>query len=541
VNPAISHELLNAANRWRPAVESALILAVFFVAAGDPAPAINEAHWLSRLKHFWDPAWCQGDLFLESPDAHLTIVLLAGWMTRWLSLPAVAWIGRLAAWGLLAWAWQRLSWRVVPAPWCAVLTAALWLVGTEQLHLAGEWVVGGVEAKCFAYGLVLLALRNYVEDRWNWVWVQLGLASAFHALVGGWTVLMLLTIWAIYHRKSISFRTMLPGLAVGGVLALVGVVPPIAMNWGAAPALVNEANQVYVFERLPHHLALLSMKPEWLADRAGRHLLVLLMLAGCTWIVSRPRPLTPKNSLENRDALVRLIRFAWGAATLMAVGFFIEWFWANRPEVAAGLLRYYWFRLTDFAAPMAVALSLGAALAATLRSERCWAPLLLAGLIALPAWLLGGELIRRAQHPTPPADRKMQNLGDWHDACQWAADHTSPKAEFLVPRHTATFKWRTGRAVVVNHKDVPQDAQHLVEWRRRLDDVYQIPTADGEPRTVHSLSQLGSTRLKELAKNYGADFVVTTHYRPVSLPVAYRNETYVIYDLRRAKPDRNVR
>ncbi len=220
----------------------------------------------------------------------------------------------------------------------------------------------------------------------------------------------------------------------------------------------------------------------------------------------------------------------------MAVGFFIEWFWSDRPEVAAGLLRYYWFRLTDFAAPMAVALSLGAVLAASLKSQRRWAPLLLAGLIALPAWLLGSEVLHRARRPIPPADKKMQNLGDWQDVCQWAAEQTPPEALFLVPRHAATFKWRTGRAVVVNYKDVPQDAEHLVEWRRRLDDVYGRPTPDDERRMVHSLSELGSARLKELAEQYGADYVVTTHYRPVSLPVAYQNGTYVIYDLRRRVP-----
>ncbi len=63
--------------------------------------------------------------------------------------------------------------------------------------------------------------------------------ARLHALVGGWTVLVLLVLWAIYHRQATSFRSMLPGLAMGGVLALAGVVPPIVMNAGADPALVK--------------------------------------------------------------------------------------------------------------------------------------------------------------------------------------------------------------------------------------------------------------------------------------------------------------
>jgi hypothetical protein len=45
-------------------VEVLLILLVLFVVGGDPPPHDNEAHYLCRLKHFWNPDWCPGDLFL---------------------------------------------------------------------------------------------------------------------------------------------------------------------------------------------------------------------------------------------------------------------------------------------------------------------------------------------------------------------------------------------------------------------------------------------------------------------------------------------
>ena len=129
---------------------------------------MNESHYLCRLKHFWNPEWCTGDLFLESTDTQVVFIWLFGWVTRWLSLSATAWVGRVMAWTLLAWAWQRLSWRLVPRPLAAVLSAALFVTLNDYAHLAGEWVVGGVEAKCFAYVFVLLALRELVDRRWNW-------------------------------------------------------------------------------------------------------------------------------------------------------------------------------------------------------------------------------------------------------------------------------------------------------------------------------------------------------------------------------------
>src|SRR3990172_2993722 len=83
-------------------IEVLLILLVFFALAGDPVPSVNEPHYLCRLKHYWDPAWCVGDLFLDSPDAHGLFVWSFGWVTRLLTLSATAWVGRVLAWSMLA-------------------------------------------------------------------------------------------------------------------------------------------------------------------------------------------------------------------------------------------------------------------------------------------------------------------------------------------------------------------------------------------------------------------------------------------------------
>ncbi len=172
-------------------VEIALIMLVFFTLAGDPPPHVNESHYLCRLKHYWDPGWCAGDMFLETSDTQLVFIWAFGWVTRLASLPATAWIGRLLAWAFVAWAWQRLSWRVVPMRFASVLSAALFVTLNAQAQLAGEWVVGGVEAKSFAYGFVLLALRDLVDRRWNRMFLLLGAATAIHPLVGGWSALVM--------------------------------------------------------------------------------------------------------------------------------------------------------------------------------------------------------------------------------------------------------------------------------------------------------------------------------------------------------------
>ncbi len=242
---------------------------------------------MSRAKHFWNPDWCAGDLFLRSPDAHGLFVWTFGALTKWLSLPATAWVGRLVAWTLLAWAWQRLSWRLVPVPLVSVLGAALWVTLTDKAHLAGEWVVGGVEAKCFAYVFVLIALRALVDRHWNRAWIALGVASAFHVLVGGWSMVVCGGIWlgeqyacSAGAAPSREFWSMLPGLALGGLIALLGLIPALALNWHQPAEIVTQANQIYVFERLPHHLSLLTLSAGEFLTRLVRHVFLILCLWG---------------------------------------------------------------------------------------------------------------------------------------------------------------------------------------------------------------------------------------------------------------------
>jgi hypothetical protein len=517
-------------------VEVLLILLVFFALAGDPPPNVNESHYLCRLKHSWDPSWCVGDLFLESADTQVVFIWLFGWITRFASLSATAWIGRLLAWLLLAWGWHTLSWRLVPKAFASVLSAALFVTLNAHFQLAGEWIVGGVEAKCFAYGLVLFALRELVDRRWNRVFLLLGAATAFHPLAGGWSAVVCGALWLLdwakrkWHNsnrgpanpesaESTSQLIPVPGLIGGGLLALVGVVPALLLTWNELPDMVAKASQIYVFERLPHHLALLSLPVEETRSRFVRHGILLLALAVLGMAI-------------RRHAAIHMVRFAWGAALLAAIGLTIEIALSYEPQMAARLLRYYWHRLTDFAAPMAVALAATAFIVEAIKQRKAWTAWLLVAAIVFPSWHLATVVSQRLTFPVPPADARMADYDAWLNVCQWVAENTSANSLFLTPRLNHTFKWRTGRAEVVNRKDIPQDARGIVEWDRRIKDIYYYEAAWGTVGPIDSICQLGDERVRELAKKYGADYVLSDRSQLLTLPRAYWNEEYVVYRIK---------
>lgn len=516
-------------HRWRAGWEIALVFGLFFVAGGDPVPGVNEPHYLCRLKHAVDPDFCPRDFFLASRDAHVTFVVAFAWLTTFLSVETIAWGGRLATWLALAWGWWRLSWTIVPRPMFAVLGGAIIVTGINEGNFAGEWMIGGFEAKCLAYVFVLLALRALVVGNWNWVWIHLGIATAWHALVGGWSVLIHLWIWWCGGRGEAPFRQMLPALLLGGIVGLVGVLPALWLSLGEPAEVSAEAAQIYVFDRLAHHLSPFSKAPEWIANRIGRHAAIVSLMA--VLLVARWLDLGRQGSRLAADPAGRVALFACGAMGLAVTGAAIEFALGNHPDLAARFLRYYWFRMSDVAVPIAAAVLASAFLAPRLAAGSRMAAVL-AGVLALLCGLhLTGLVWERSQAPIPPSDRKMEHVADWIEVCEWCRANTSPDSLFLTPRNNQTFKWRAERSEVVNYKDVPQDAESLLEWKRRMDDVFRIAGAKGLPMPA-GLGQLGTERIRELANKYGFEYVVTTGQYPLDLPVEFRNATYVVYRIR---------
>ena len=512
--------------RW---LEIALIFVVFFVAGGAPVPHVNETHYLAKAKHYWQPEWCAGDLFLESGKAHLTFYWTVGLLTKWFALPTVAWIGRVAAWLTLAIAWQRLSRTVVALPFRSVLSAMLLVTLIDGTHFAGEWVVGGVEGKCFAYACVFWGLAAMVEERWRTVWLSLGLAGAFHVLVGGWSVIAAAMVWLWQPRdERPSVSSMLPALLLGGALSLPGVLPALQLTQEVSPETVDQANQIYVFDRLPHHLSPLTMSGPELGKKALRFSLLLLGFAWLRFFCSRQLVGKGDEAVSFRK-LDLLMRFAVGALVLSVVGLAWELATWSSPALAARLLKYYVFRLADIAVPLATCLGVGWFMQAISKRRPNWAALLLIVAIALPTWHLVSLSWSRYENPCPPADRKLKDPAAFREACDWIRKSTPKGALFLVPRLAQSFKWYAGRSDLVTWKDVPQNAADLLVWRERYFYVHWHYDEAGEYVAYRSLGWQGTGRIRELAKKYRVDYVLTDEYPPLSLPVVYANDSYTLY------------
>ncbi len=503
----------------RRTAEIVLIGLVFFVQAGWPPPDVNEAHYLAKLKHFWDSQWCPGDAFLKSATAHGAFAWTCGWWTRYASLPVVAWLGRLLTWGLLAWSWYRLSWTIVPRFGVALLTGGLAVALWQYGHMSGEWVVGGFEAKGIAYALNFLAIGDLLRHRYGWACIGFGAATAVHVLVGGWAFLAagLLYGWDRWIDRSATRAQPPPSVPWGAVLgaialALCGVWPALGLNTGVASETVELAEIVYVHRRLPHHLVFTQFPWPLIA----RHLGLV-----CVWAAL-------VCALNRQSAYRRLTVFIWGTVLISTVGAVLSLVLGHDLGASAQWLRFYWHRLSDVMVPVGVAIGCAAWIEAqsVFRPSRAaWAMI---AAIGVATSLMGYHIWQRSLPPATHVVRHDDST-DWRRVCRWIADNTPPNARVFTPISQRTFKWYAQRSEVVTWKDIPQDAAGIAEWWQRFQ------RAKTFRRRLHEPPELIFGELQSMAEDYQFQYVLVSGFSPrptwCGQPVVYADGGYLVVRL----------
>jgi len=520
-------------------VEVAAILLVFAAAGAWPAPDVNETAYLTKARHFADPAWGRGDFFLETPDAHGVFYVLMGPLAAAFTLERAAWIGRWLGWLALAGGFRHAVVPLLTGCWPRLLAAALFSLALRQTTAAGEWVIGGCESKVFAWALVLAAIGELARGRFSWAWLSLGAATALHPIVGGWGLMALLMsrCFQIASVASASAPTdsgtrrplLLATLIIGGiVLAALGIVPALGLSAGADSATRAAAAKIHVVERLGHHLLLRTFADGMVA----RHALAIMLW----WLLSRLRSRTPSAS----DAAGRRVdRFIVAALIISFVGVVISLLEPFAPAIAYSLLRFYWFRLADVLVPFGLATAATAVLyddGAITQLMRL-RPAIARGVVVAVLCL---DLAYESRHwPLPGrtglvsrSDTKV-DAANWRDICDWVTAKTPADACFLTPRGAASFTWLTGRREVVGWKNSPQDARSLVEWRRRIADCFSRDGGFGN--LERSTAAIGADRMRLVAKTYGAQYAIVPADLPATVEIPFErlhaNRGYAVYRL----------
>ncbi|MDR2172467.1 MAG: hypothetical protein LBP59_20180 [Planctomycetaceae bacterium] len=515
-------------------LETAILFFIFCVFGGSPIPDVNEPYYIGKAIHFWNPDWVVNDEFLMSRDSHLTFYFLFGWLSFFLSPYWLSVAGRFLTWFLLALSWRCLCFTIFRINWCSAPAGLALAYYVSNFNMAGEWIIGGVEGKSFAFPFVLFGLVELLRGRWDRVWIFLGIASAFHVLVGGWSVIAVIIVH-IFCRRKPNYYFML----LGGLVSLPGVIPGLLLDYGTVGDVVQDSHKIYVFERLSHHLVPYMFS--WV--RVLRFVLLALLWIFCCRFV-------PHGSVSQR----RFDFFVWGTLLISLAGFILAFIFRSNELTSATILRFYWFRMSDVAVPMGVALGSMfrlLRLANLLRRSPSRLPLfyelIIAATIFVTIFMVSGYLLFGGlmfSWSTAPdvvilwciailacrlilyicnrwySDCSMLRCGKlrvwliviyiviliympfgvftelvnlrtrfafaksepknpiqaykWREACNWIADpaNTPKNAKFFIPYDSVTFKWHANRSNIAVWKEVPQDAKSLIQWAASIEELY---------------------------------------------------------------------
>ncbi len=544
-------------------VDFICVFCIFFIYAGSTVPAINEPHYWTKAAHFWDASFGNGDLFLESGDAHWLFFATFGYLTQCLPMHWAVWAGRFMTWIFLALGWTMLGrslWlnedqteKQPQAPLLASFWAIVWLAGLHYGHWAGEWVVGGCESKGIAYALIFAGLAFAVRRLWTVAWILLGLASAFHVVTGIWVIACVATVSLLLDGYSIRkwLATHSLGWSLCGIGVIVGAVPALAIDWGTDPVLASESAVKQVYTRLGHHLA-----PSRFSTVRWQDFGILLACA-CVllWMASQSKwhaSATDESKTGAFHSFPRGLKLVigWGlfGFAVAMVGLTVDYAFGNAfPTQTSKLLRFYLFRWNDVAMPMMVgALSVSFAFgrlqfAPFPFASRCFVSTcaFVPGIV-----LLGYRFESNSSELIPAGDKahfvaksdsvaeQQKQFKEWVRVCAWIKENSEPGSLWLTPRRQQSFKWHTGRAELSCWKDAPQNAEAVVEWSKRLSDAYQF---DSEKK----LQPWTNEKLWELHAKYGIRYVLLDRrvegQIPPLLPILYPssselNATFAVFE-----------
>jgi hypothetical protein len=302
-------------------------------------------------------------------------------------------------------------------------------------------------------------------------------------------------VWLLSPNEWRHLKGILPGLLLGGLLSLPGLLPVLLLNRGTPPTVVSEATRIYVFERLDHHLLVQSIKP-WFVARFIDMTVVWLVL--CL--------VTPADA-----ATRRLRKFIAGSLVIALVGVNIEVFTRSNDYVAAAWMRFYWYRLSDMAVPLGLAVAVAGGIDYVWRRFRpVWGCLLLLAVSLVPAASLVEQSYTNWKYRTGDPDHVTLHAKhrDWQEACRWIDENLPPAERLLTPRHQQTFKWYAGRSEVFNWKDIPQNAAQIMDWQQRRADIFLFPPNRPGRRWRSSIIEIELPTLVHLAKKYGFRYIV---------------------------------
>ena len=497
---------------------------------------VNELHHLPLSRNFVEPSWLAGDIYYSEPSGYrLLFQLIFGPLTTAVGFLATSIIGRIFGYLAIAVGLWTLSRRLGIRLLTLLVAIGLFVyVRRPQGVMAGEWLMGSVEPKVFAYSAVFMALSAAFVGRYLWMTAWLGIAASFHALVGGWSSIVML-LWLLWRRRDVLLdgRRWLAALAIYGVTSVFALTAVLTQVLSPVEESRVLPSYIYSFLRNPHHVNPMAWPlDEWLLLVA-----YLVVFGGSVFYVLVKQDNSDLPRTETTEYRSDFVCFVLCSLILFGAGILVAPLDRN-----GQILQYYPFRVGDLMLALGASLFLALALEKVLFRHR-------RGAIALTLIILigfGAEATRFYSYGMAlrdfPGDEQgvnpeLKSLGIW------IKQHV-PEGELVIspPVQLDQLAWLSERPAVAKFRFVPSASSADVDaWYERMSDLgggidllsYVDRRSDARRKVRGALSDayngLSTAQISNLMDKYQSSYAVTVVSQQLELPVLYENARYRLY------------
>lgn len=467
--------------------------------------AADQAFYIPAILEHQDPSLFPRDRSLIDPQSRLTLFDdAAAWVVRvtGIGLPAIFFIAYLAGLALLVGAYAALGALVFRSPW-SVAALGLALTFRHRISKTGvNTLEGYLHPRMLAFAIGVWAIVCFLRKQTVGAIALVAIAVLFHPTTAAWFAVFL---GVALVASEPSFRR--PALVGAGAGAL-------AILWLLFRGSLGES---FTF-----------MDDRWIAAFAGKDYVFPSGWPLSAWVTNGAYPIALLTIYGWRRRLGLLLprESALVAGGLALAALFLLSLplvgWRIALAVQLQIPRVFW--ILDLLVTIYVVWLLCEAPFGTRIETRRVVTIALLAVLALSR----GLYVTFVEHRGRAVLQLDLPHDEWQDVMTWAAQTPADTHLLVDPGHA----WRYGTSArVASARDV-----YLEEVK---DSAMALYSRDIAGRVVQRIQDLGdftaltAASAQALAAKYDFDYVITD--RRLDLPVAYRNQRFTAYSLRRLK------
>ena len=374
---------------------------------------------------------------------------------------------------------------------------------------AGEWIIGGLDTKVFSYISVLLSLTYLLKKNLKWCFIFAALALSFHILIGFYNSYCLFVLLVFeYLNKRVELKKItqnIPFFLIFGTVGFYGIFQQLTTADFSVLGWETYVNFRVKYHVLPNHFLI----EYWIKF----FIFSLLSL----WFFIKTK--------SNYTRLTTL--YTLSSTSISIIGLFVFMCFPNH------YMKYYFFRFSDAILPLFTLINI---ILFTIEKKKTFFESnknkVIYGSLAIIIALTIPKISDYFSKEKYSVLKFKNNSSKDIKMMNWVKQNTSKDAVFIVPQENNMFYINYKRPAFVSYKHSPQQNNHLIEWRNRLQLLNkgnELTTKEMLFKNYHFLSEEDLFKIKK--KYQKVTYILTTKETQLNFPLVYTTEYQNLYQL----------